>query len=82
MSLFDIFKPGKKMKPWRLTKWEEMYYAVTPAEKLNAKPLEMVCSNPFALWKYEKCVCYLEDKHNPVANVLIGKYHEEIARGF
>ena len=82
MSLFDIFKPGKKMKPWRLTKWEEMYYAVDPAEKLNAKALELVCSNPFALWQYEKCVCYLEDKHNPVANALFGKYHEEITRGF
>ena len=82
MNLFDIFKPEKKMKPMKLTKWEEMYYAVAPAEKLSTKTIETTCSNPAMILGYEKCVFYLEDQHNPVVNKLFGKFYKEIAKKF
>lgn len=82
MSWFNIFKPQKKMKPLKLTKWEEAYYDVDAAKDIHTKTIKAESGDPTLLWSLEKCVLYLEDNHNAVANALFSKYHEDIARRF
>ena len=82
MSWFDIFKPQKKTKPLKLTKWEKACYDVDAAKDIHIKTIKVVSGDPILLWSLRKCVLYLEDSHNAVANALFGKYHEDIARRF
>lgn len=82
MSWFNIFKPQKKMKPLKLTKWEELYYDVDAAKDIHTKTIKAESGDPTLLWSLEKCVLYLEDNHNAVANALFEKYHEDIAQRF
>lgn len=82
MNWFNIFKPEKKLKPMKLTKWEELYYAVVPAKDVQTITIEAVCSEPTLIGLCEGWVFYLEDGHNAAANALFGKYYEDIVKRF
>lgn len=82
MNWFNIFKPEKKLKPMKLTKWEELYYAVVPAKDVQTITIEAVCSEPTLIGLCEGWVFYLEDGHNAVANALFSKYYEDIVKRF
>ena len=82
MSWFNIFKPEKKMKPLKQTKWEKAFYDVDAAKDIHTKMIKAVSGDPVLLWSLEKCVIYLEDSHNAVANALFSRYHEDITRRF
>ncbi len=82
MNWFNIFKPEKKLKPMKLTKWEELYYAVVPAKDVQTITIEAVCSEPTLIGLCEGWVFYLEDGHNAAANALFSKYYEDIVKRF
>ena len=82
MSWFNIFKPEKKMKPLKLTKWEELYYGVDPAKNMQTKAIEVECSVPTMISECQRWVFYLEDCHNAAANTLFSKYYKDIAKRF
>jgi hypothetical protein len=82
MSWFNIFKPQKKMKPLKLTKWEEVYYGVDSAMDLQTKNIEVECSVPTMINECQRWVFYLEDCHNAAANALFSKYYQDIAKRF
>ena len=82
MNWFNIFKPEKKLRPMKLTKWEELYYAVVPAKDVQTTTIEAVCSDSTLISLCEGWVFYLEDGHNAVANALFSKYYEDIVKRF
>lgn len=82
MNWFNIFKPEKKLKPMKLTKWEELYSAVVPAKDVQTITIEAVCSEPTLIGLCEGWVFYLEDGHNAAANALFSKYYEDIVKRF
>lgn len=82
MSWFNIFKSQEKMKPLKLTKWEEVYYGVDSAMDIQTKTIEVECSVPTMINECQRWVFYLEDCHNTAANALFSKYYKNIAKRF
>ena len=82
MSWFNIFKPQKKTKPLKLTKWEEVYYVVDSAKDMQTKTIEVECSVSTMINECQRWVFYLEDCHNAAANALFSKYYKNIAKRF
>ena len=82
MSWHNRIKPPKKMKPLKLSKWEEVYYGVAPARDMHTKAIEVECCIPTIISECEKWVFYLEDRHNAAANALFSKYYKDITKMF
>ena len=62
--------------------WEKLFLRVEPSTELHTVKRRIFCEKRKYIVGKNRCVVYLEDKHNPEVNAFITKYYDDIAHNF
>ena len=62
--------------------WEKLFLRVEPSTELHTVKRRIFCEKRKYIVGKNRCVVYLEDKHNPEINAFITKYYDDIAHNF
>ena len=62
--------------------WEKLFLRVEPSTELHTVKRRIFCEKRKYIVGKNRCVVYLEDKHNPEVNAFIAKYYDDIAHNF
>ena len=62
--------------------WEKLFLRVEPSTELHTVKRRILCEKRKYIVGKNRCVVYLEDKHNTEVNAFIAKYYDDIAHNF
>lgn len=62
--------------------WEKLFLRVEPSTELHTIKRRIFCEKRKYIVGKNRCMVYLEDKHNPEVNAFITKYYDDIAHNF
>ena len=62
--------------------WEKLFLRVEPSTELHTVKRRIFCEKRKYIVGKNRCVVYLEDKHDPEVNAFIAKYYDDIAHNF